>query len=158
MFKLYASFTSYTKIDVSENLSSLIKDTTQISYINSYDVANSTSIYNEVEITLPEGEASHLLFITSYAAINWVINNPHNTELQGVIFNSFAPGTTISNAGSAIILEISELKRDRSGDAQIKAYIAAMTDKNPDYIFNKHDMVDVEIPNVIRLDGSVSAT
>ncbi len=142
------SFTNYPKTDVSEDLSSIINDSTQISYIVTYDVDDSTSRYNEVEITLPQGDRPHLLFLSSYSAINWVIKNPDNSELQGVVFNSYGPGTTVSNAGSALVLQASDLARNEDNLTQAIENIVSMTGREPDYIVNKHDMVNIEIPSM----------
>ena len=142
------SFTNYTKTDVSKDISSNINGATQISYIVTYDVDTGTSRYNEVEITLPQTDRPQLLFLSSYDAINWVINNPYNTELQGVVFNSYGPGTTVSNTGNAFVLEATDLSRDEGDFTKAKTDIASMTGREPDYIFSEHDMVNIEIPNI----------
>ncbi|MGB5964357.1 MAG: hypothetical protein WBG65_02370 [Sulfurimonadaceae bacterium] len=142
------SFTNYRKTDVNEDLSSIINDTTQISYIVAYEVDTSTSKYNEVEITLPPGDRPHLLFLSSYDAINWIIKNPYNRELQGVVFNSYGPGITVSNAGNALILEASDLSIDRADFTQGKADIVSMTGREPDYTFSEYGMSNIELPNM----------
>lgn len=142
------SFTNYTKTDVSEDISSKINDSTQISYIVTYEVDDSTSRYNEAEITLPQSDRPQLLFLSSSDAINWVLKNPYNTELQGIVFNSYGPGTTVSNTGNAFILEASDLSRDRADLSQARADIVSMTGREPDYIFNEYSMVNIEIPDL----------
>lgn len=141
-----ASFTDYTQTDVSEDISSIVTETTQISYVSAYEVANTTSIYNEVEITLPQGNRSHLLFLGSYRAVNWVINNPYNVELQGIVFNSYAPGTTVTNAGNALLLHASDLAAYGATATDINADIFSMTGKESDYILEEYSIGNFAIP------------
>jgi len=142
------SFTNYTQTDVSEDISPVLTDSTQISYVSAYEVDNTTSRYNEVEITLPQGDRPHLLFLGSYDAINWIIKNPYNVELQGIVFNSYAPGTTVTNAGNALILHASDLATYGASLSEVNADIVSMTGREPDYLFEQYGMFNIEIPSL----------
>ncbi len=65
-----------------------------------------------VEITLPQSDRPQVLFLSSYAAINWIINNPYNTELEAVIMNFFAPNSTVSNEGDTFVIKAFDLSRN----------------------------------------------
>lgn len=137
------SFTNYRKTDVSEDLSAKISDTTQISSIVAYEVDSSTSIYNEVEITLPLSSKPQLLFLSSHNAINWIIKNPYNTKLEGVVFNSYGAGSTVSNTYSAFVIQATDLSGYGTNPA---ADITSMTGREPDYSYDDYAIANIEIP------------
>jgi hypothetical protein len=143
-----ASFTNYTQTDTSEDLSALVTETTQISFIDAYEADTGNSRYNEVVITLPEGSRSHILFLSSHDAVNWVINNPYDVDLPAVVFNSYGPGTTVTNAGDTLILHATDLRRYGGMNHGAEADVASMTGREPDYIHTDYAMGDFDLPNL----------
>jgi hypothetical protein len=142
------SFTNYEQADFSTDISSKIHPQTQINYIVGYEADTSTSRYNEVEIILPQSDRPQLLVLNSYDAINWVIKNPYNTPLEGVVMNSYGPGSTVTDAGDAFILKVSGLTWNSSDLSKAKAGIVSMTGREPDYIFNEYNMPAIVIPSL----------
>ena len=142
------SFTNHEKTDVSQDISAKISPTSQINYITAYETNSATSIYNEVEITLPLSDRPQVLFLSSYAAINWVIKNPYNTPIEGVIVSSFAPTSSIEGVEDAFILEATNLNwRTENMDKGV-ADILSMTGKNVDYMYDAYGIGNIEIPSV----------
>lgn len=142
------SFTNYRKSDTSEDISGIMSDNAQISYIAAHESSWNNSKYNEIEITLPAGDTPHVLFLSSYNAVNWIINNPYNASLEGVVFYSYGPGSTVSNAADAFIIEASNLTYDFRDSAKQAADVKSMTGREPDYMFSQYGMLDVGIPTI----------
>jgi len=141
------SFTNYKRTGVTQDLSAMISDSAQINYLSAYSIATSASRskYNEVQITLPQSSRPQVLFLSSYAAINWVIHNPYNTKLEGVVFKSFAPGSTVSNTDNAFILYAPDFASYSEALTVGTENILSMTGKTADYLYSEHYFYDIEI-------------
>jgi len=141
-----ASFTSYPQIPTSAavefgDIGMSMDEDTKIIYISAYE---SNALYNNSIITLPEYEGSLILFLGSYSAINWVINNPHNTDVAAVVFNSYSPGTSINNLTESAIYHITDFPTSygHSGSSSIDA----LTGSTADYIYSAYGLSEVVVP------------
>ena len=141
------SFTNYERTSAAEDISAKISDSAQINYLSAYDIATSASRskYNEVQITLPQSNRPQVLFLSSYAAINWVIHNPHNTKLEGVVFNSYGPGSTVSNTDKAFVLYAPDFASYSQALTLGTENIISMTGRTPDYLYDENYFYDIEI-------------
>ena len=121
-----------------------VTGTTQIDYIEAYESDYQFSTHNQAEITIPQDDKAHLLYLTSYNAINWIIKNPYNTEIQGIVFNSYSPGTTVTT-DDGFVLHVTDLAgygSDTSTD------ILLMTGRTPDYNLSTYDIGEITIPSL----------
>lgn len=141
------SFTNYERTSVTADLSTKISDSAQINYLSAYDIATSASRskYNEVQITLPQSDRPQVLFLSSYAAINWVIHNPYNTKLEGVVFKSYGPGSTVSNTDDAFVLYAPDFASYSQALTVGTENIISMTGRAADYLYDENYFYDIEI-------------
>lgn len=141
------SFTNYERTSVTQDLSTKISDNAQINYLSAYSIATSASgsKYNEVQITLPQSDRPQVLFLSSYAAINWVIHNPYNTKLEGVVFKSYGPGSTVSNTDNAFVFYAPDFASYSQALTLGTENIISMTGRPADYLYDENYFYDIEI-------------
>ncbi|NRB38818.1 MAG: hypothetical protein HRU20_10175 [Pseudomonadales bacterium] len=142
------SFTDYQQTTVAEAstvLASLVDETTVIAYVGAYESANT---YNEVTVTLPEQAEPILLFLSSYAAVNWIIDNPHGTAVAGIGFKSYGPGSTVSEASGAAVYNITDMSREYDTFATVSAEISSMTGREPGYTYGSYSLGEAIIPSI----------
>ncbi len=139
------SFIQYPQLSVADaasfgDIELLTTEDTKIVYVSGYE-ANTR--YNEAAITIPEYDGSVILFLSSYNAINWVLNNPNNTDIAAVIFDSYKISSTIQNNTTSPVFQITDLNRNVSqGSLQIQT----LTGRTPDYTYSQYNLSEVIIP------------
>ena len=139
------SFTGYPVIQMANANSEMgifIKDSSKSIYIGTYE---SGSRYNEVTLTVPETQDSIALFLTSYSAITWLIDNPHNTKIVCIGFSAYAPGSTVVGAGETPIYEISDFQRSYDEFSGPSNDISKITGKAPVWTFGGYSPSKVDI-------------
>lgn len=145
------SFTNYPQFDLSYaatlddivNLRDSSADTKVVS-INAYE---SGDIYNETTLVLPEHDGSIVLFLSSYRAINWLIENPHNTNIAGILFNSYEPGSNVQNHGEAPVYNITNFSRGYSDPSRSNSEILSLMGAIPDFVYGNYTISTIAIPS-----------
>jgi hypothetical protein len=120
-----------------------LTDQHKIIYISAYE---SGTINNDINVTLPESPDSVVIFLTSYAAVNWVINNPSNTNIEGIFFNAHSPKPAIIGGDSPSTYETVDMKYGYKEEKSAKADILTMTGRTPDFELLQYTVSDVIIP------------
>ncbi len=142
------SFTDYPKLSTSlvaeyGDLSAMVGEDTRLVYLAAYE---SGGLYNDTVINIPEYDGDIMLFLSSYAAMNWEINNPYNTDISTVVVNSYAQGSSVNSAEDLPIYEVMDLRRAYSDLSQGGADVYEMTDHYPDYSYGAYRLTTVDIP------------
>jgi hypothetical protein len=151
------SFTDYQKLDNSAALE-LFKDidfnSTKAVYLGAYE-ANSYSAennYNEILVTLPGSSEPIFIFLNSFRAVNWVINNPHNAKIAGVALRGRSPGSTAAMTSPAPIYELPASKDAYKSSYNIQAFIG----KNADYVFTEYGLSNIIVPDFFQAKANDS--
>ena len=141
------SFTNYPALTVDTanvEIEPLVTEDTKIVYVGSYE---SSTLYNEITVTIPEYNGPIMLFLASYESINWVFNNPNETEISAVIVRSNNPGANLKEEGGASIFEVTDLSRTYDEFSQVNMDIEIITGRLPDYTFGGYALSEVIIPS-----------
>jgi hypothetical protein len=161
------SFTDYQKLDNSAALE-LFKDidfnSTKVVYLGAYE-ANSYSAennYNEILVTLPRSSAPIFIFLNSFRAVNWVINNPHNAKIAGVALRGDSPGNTVAMTSPAPIYELPASNNAYKSSYDIQAFFG----KSADYVFTEYGLSKIIVPDFFQAkandppegNGSISSS
>lgn len=110
---------------------------------NSYTPEND---YNEIHVTIPGSSVPIFLFLNSYYAVNWVINNPQNSKLTGVALRGRANGSTVSMKKKPPVYELPASKDGYKRFSRIQQAIG----KTPDYVFTKGNLHNIVIPDFFK--------
>ncbi|QTL34354.1 hypothetical protein [Pseudoalteromonas viridis] len=144
------SFTNYPELTVSTaatKITPLVQPDTKLAYIGTY---RSTTLYNETEVSIPKMDGSVLLFLSSYHAINWIIENPYNTEIKGIILNSYTKNSIVRNLENTPIYKVKDLVI-RSYNSRVSGIYEDMekiTNRPPDHIWTQISLEDISLPNL----------
>lgn len=145
------SFTDYQKLDKSA-ASELFKDidfnSIKAVYLGAYEASSSTpgDNYNEILVTLPKSPVPIFIFLNSFRAINWEINNPHNAKIVGVTLRGQSSGSTVTMNSSAPIYEFPNEKNAYNNSHHVKAWVG----KNADYAFTKYSLRNITVPDFFQ--------
>lgn len=120
-----------------------ITDDHKIIYISAYEAE---SINNEITLTLPETSAPLIIFLTSYSAINWIIDNPFNANIENIFFNSYSPKSDIIGVDTVFKHETIDMKYGYEEAESAKTDIMTITGRNPDYELLEYNLTEVTIP------------
>lgn len=136
------SFTDYIRLDDRSELRSIAStdfEATEALYAGVYEASSSgpDDVYNEIRLTLPETSSGLVLYLGSYHAINWVISNPGEVEIVGVILSSYAPGSTISTFSGVSDFPVYELPHF-SGNYKSSVGFESLIGKEFDYVFTDY--------------------
>lgn len=145
------SFTDYQKLDksaASEIFEGIDFNTTKAVYIgtNGASTNNLGENYNEILVTLSKSTAPVFIFLNSYRAVNWVINNPHNVKIVGVALQGRSPGSTVAMKSSAPIYELQASRNAYKNSHSIREFIG----KNADYAITKSVLSNIIIPDFFQ--------
>lgn len=133
------SFTDYKKLNDRSELKTIVNadfEETEALYAGVYtaDSSGSDDVYNEIRLTLPETSSKLVLYLGSYHAINWVISNPGDVEIAGVVLSSYAPGSTINGISDSPVYELPYF----SGNYKSSHGFESATGKAFDYVFTDY--------------------
>ncbi|MCG8610621.1 MAG: hypothetical protein MI864_08805 [Pseudomonadales bacterium] len=141
-----ASFTRYPVLTVEtarDEIAPLIGDNTRVAYVSSYDAK---SELNEITVELDDSPDPVFLTLVSYESINWVIDNPHNVEISGIVFNTNNAGSSVSESSGAPVFQISDLSRSyESYDSSVESDIINITERSPYFFPVDSELTAVEI-------------
>ncbi len=142
------SFTDFQQSSVNIPITTKISDNAQINYLAAYSIATSSSgaTYNEVIISLPQTDRPQVLFLSSYRAINWIIDNPYDTPIEAIVFDAYQPGSTINNYGKASVLYVPDLASYSEAATLGNTHTQLMTGRSYDYLYNDNYFKDILIP------------
>ena len=115
----------------------LIDADTQIIYVGAYESGN---LYNDTTVTLEKTANKVFLFLGSYSAMNWIINNPQGVTITGVAYNSYPPKSTVSLGSASPTFEISGLSYDFS-----VTDIQYLTGRSPDFSTSSYTLTQAVI-------------
>jgi hypothetical protein len=150
------SFTNYKQISLANSRYELGADITESSdtwYVGTYGAA---SLHNTALVRLPADEAGITLVLSSYGAVNWIIDNPHNTLIKAVLFNSNEPGATVTGNGDAPIYQVVDLSGGYESFGSAADDIRQITGRNPTYVYGEYSLEAVNIGDSTNmLDTSV---
>lgn len=143
------SFTDYPKLTTSklveyDELAALVDDDTRIVYVAGYEANNR---FNEATITLPEHEGSIILFVSSYSPVNWIIDNPNNTDIAAVVFTSYSQGSTIENEAGAAVYDVADFNWRYNNTSAGQAQISQLTGASTDYTYSSYNLSRITVPD-----------
>ena len=141
------SFTNnanYSMVTAASQIAPLIDSGTKIIYVGDYE---SGDRYNNTTITLQNTAASVFLFLSSYNAQNWIIDNPNGVTIKGIAYGSYAPGSTVTYDTNIPSFEISGLRYGYDATTLYApiADIQSLTGRTPDYTFAAYSPTSVVV-------------
>jgi uncharacterized protein YecT (DUF1311 family) len=144
-----ASFSNYPKLNIAaatQRVSPLLNSDTKTLYIGAYESKN---IYNETLVKINKSKKPIILFLASYEAINWKIENPHNVSIKAIFFNSYDPGSSIIiNNNKTSIFKLQELPYAYERFEAPSAIIQKVTGIIPSYTYGEYGLSQVEVPDL----------
>lgn len=144
-----ASFNNYPKLNIAaatQRVIPFLNSDTKTLYIGAYESKN---IYNETIVKINKSKKPIILFLASYEAISWKIENPHNVAIKAIFFNSYDPSSsvTINNAKTSIF-KLQELPYSYEHFEAPSAVIQKVTGRIPSYTYGEYGLSQVEVPNL----------
>lgn len=144
-----ASFSVHPKVmvtDATQQISPLVKGNTKTIYIGAYEAKN---IYNQVVVSIKNSKYPIILFLSSYEAINWKIENPSRVSIKGIFFDSYDPGSTIVvNGEKTKIYRLVGLPYAYESFEAPSAIIQKATGIIPAYTYGEYALTQVEVPEL----------
>jgi hypothetical protein len=98
-----------------------------------------------VSLNLPQTQDSIVLFLASYNAVNWLIDNPCNTRIACICIGCYAPGSTVTGSEGAPVFKIADLSYSYEDFSKPAEEIARITGKKPVWTYGKYSLEDVEV-------------
>ena len=108
----FTSNPSYASTDARARIAPTLTPDTKIVEVAIYE---SDERYNNVGVTLRGAKTPVFLILSSYASVNWVIDNPEGADLRGVAYGAYGPGPTVVVADGTPTYEVSDLRYDTAG-------------------------------------------
>ncbi|MBA2883266.1 hypothetical protein HNR65_003628 [Desulfosalsimonas propionicica] len=145
------SFTDYQKLDKStavEVFKGIDFNSTKSIYLGAYEASsrNPGENYNEILVTLPGSPEPIFIFLNSFRAVNWVINNPQNAKIVGIALRGRSPGSTVAITSPAPVYQLPASKNAHKSSYDIQAFIG----KNADYAFTEYGFSSIIIPDFFQ--------
>lgn len=138
----FTNHATYSKADAQALIAPLIDSSTQIIYVGDYE---SGERYNNTTITLQRTASRVFLFLSSYAAQNWIIENPNGVTIAGIAYGSYAPGSTVTYGVSTPGFAIAGLAYGYSNFSGPTADIQYLTGRVPDYTYGAYNLTTATI-------------
>lgn len=127
------SFTQNESLNHSQastSIKPLLDESVEVIYVGAYESGTQT---NDSTIYLNKpSNAKVFLFVSSYSAVNWNVENQNNTEIVGIAYSSYAPRSTISYEDSTPTFEIDSIGYGYSNYANPISAISSIIDREPD--------------------------
>jgi hypothetical protein len=140
-----ASFTNnieYSTQDAIPLIQNLLVDAPVIVYLGAYEPSN---LYNFIQVTLAPSSSSVILFLSSYAAANWIINNPNNVDIKGVVYSAYAPRPVVITNTPIPTIELETLHYGYNDFTAPTQDIITLTGAAPDYVGGQYSLGSVVI-------------
>lgn len=83
----------YSCSELSNELAGITDNTTKFYYVGAYE---SDAMENSIQTTLKATDAPVVLFLSSYDAVKWVLDNPNMVDVKAVVYRSYAPGAEVA--------------------------------------------------------------
>ncbi len=149
------SFNNYESISVAEGPIGDSYDSSEYEVVYA-QVFDSSSLDFSLPITLPETNKRIILVLNSTRAVNWVVLNPNNIEIEKVLFNSHRPQSSIIGVDDNKIIHVHDLS---SFDGEIGAQINSLTGLNISYsryAYSPSEIVftETDVPSLEQLYGA----
>lgn len=149
------SFTDYEKLDKAaavDLFKSIDFNSTKTVYLGAYEASarNRGDQYNEILVTIPKSSAPIFIFLNSFRAVNWVINNPHNAKIVGVALRGRSPGSTATTTSSTPIYELPTSRNSYKSSHDVQTYIG----RNADYAFTEYGISSIVVPEFFQAKGN----
>ena len=123
----------------------LIDADTKIVYVGVY---RSEAFYNDVTVLLQAQTKPVLLVMSSYHAINWLISNPSNVSIKGIVYGAYSPGSTVTAHFSVPKFEIATMPYSDSGTPP--SIVTTLAGRPADHTFGSYRATQFTIPNLTR--------
>ncbi len=144
-----ASFENYPKLsigDATQQITPLLSGATKTLYIGAYESKN---IYNEVVVKIKKSKSPVIIFLGSYDAIRWKIENPKNTIIKAVFFDSYGPGSSVSVSNSKTkIFKLQGVPYAYENFEAAASFIQRVSGVIPSYTYGEYGLTQVEIPEL----------
>ena len=144
-----ASFETYPKLtmgDAIQQITPLLSSSTKTLYVGAYESKN---IYNEVVVKIKRSKVPVVLFLGSYEAIRWKIENPQNTIIKAVFFDSYDPGSAVSISDSKTkVFKLQGVPYAYEHFEAARSFIQRVSGVIPSYTYGEYGLTQVEIPEL----------
>jgi len=124
----------YTLSDMQTELSQVVDGQTEIIYLGATE---SSDLYNKSVVVLQSTAAKVLLVLSSYHPINWVLENPMNVKVAGIVFGSTIPGSTLDNNQNIATYEVVGLSYVYNDFTAVNNDISVMAGRQADFNFGQ---------------------
>ena len=139
----FTTNTMYSKDEAKSLIAPQIDNNTKVVYVGCYESAD---LYNNSTVTLNGTAGKVFLFLSSYSAVNWVINNPNNVAITGIAYSSYSAVSTVTADNAIPTFEIAGFAYGYSDFSAPSADITYLIGRSPDYLNGAYGLTEAIIP------------
>lgn len=127
-----------TNAEAQAALATIVATDPWIVYVGAYE---SDDLYNDIVLGL-SGSARVLLFVSTYASVNWVLDVSESLDLVGVVYSAYGPGPTVESDPGLCLLEVENLSYGYDQFDEVTADIENLTGRAPDQMYGEYGLVE----------------
>lgn len=117
----------------------------KVVYLGGYE---SGHLHNDVVVSLAGVTGRVFLFLATYNAANWIIENPDNVEIVGVGYNSYDPESSIVVAEGVKTYEITNLPYSYDSVSNANQVIAGIIGRSSNHSFAAYTLNRIELGGI----------
>ncbi|MBU2985238.1 hypothetical protein KO528_07735 [Saccharophagus degradans] len=144
-----ASFDNYPTVEKNE-LKNIFKDTVdplaKVAYIGAYE---SGDIYNRVTISVPKLKHPIIIFLSSNNGINWIIDNPHKTNVSHVVIRHRGGTSITNNQENTKTFYLNRFRGSYKNYSATASEIRDITGLAVSYTYGEYSLTNVTIPEIL---------
>jgi len=110
------------------------------------DIYESSDTYLETTVLVDfQPPSSLLLILTSYSSVNWVVENPNEVEIVGVVYGSCEPATTVTvnGGGTTDKIAVKESGFDYEPSSALVQEVAG--GRAPDQTYSEYGLANLSV-------------
>lgn len=122
----------YSKEEARSAIAPLIDEDTQILYVGAYESADR---YLNSILNIGKTSKKIFLFLSSYSSMNWVIKNPYNVKIAGIVYGSYYKSTKVEVDQGVPTFQVADFPYGYHETSEPSAYIEAISGRKPGHIY-----------------------
>jgi hypothetical protein len=111
-------------------------------YLGGYESGN---LHNDVTVSLAGVTGRVFLFLATFRAVNWIIENPDNVEIVGIGYNSSQPESSMVVAEGVKTYEITNLPYSYNSVSNANQVVAGIVGRSPNQSFATYTLHSIAL-------------
>ncbi len=133
---------SYDKQTVRSALAPLMDSDTRLVIFGAYESGNR---YNDLKVILSGEKTPVFLVLVSFNAVHWIIDNPNNIPIAGIIYNSTHSSSTIEADSFVPKFEVKDLANEYENFPQSSADMKELFGRGPTKTIGAYSPVSLKL-------------